>query len=780
MASKKKDPVKAAQAKQADQGENTIPPKPKPPENDTASMIRASQERLEANRAPEAKKIGSIGPEIARYDAREKVMGQAQYAGDIPAPGAAYGYAVSSPVAKGMIRATNTQAAEAVPGVIRIYKHDAMKGRLKPVKFFNQGGPASTDMLVMSGPEIVHDNQIIGYVVAESYEAAREAANLVTFDIDEAKSSATFGDEGVTTYALAEKNKDWKDPVVGDAEAAFAQAEQKVEAEYFMPTQHHNPMELFSTTCHWEDERLIIHEPSAGVSVLKAGVSTQLGLKPENIDIISPYVGGSFGAKVTMTPRTSITALAARDVGRPVKCVLTRQQGFTQSTHRAETRHKVRLACDAAGKLTAYGHEAWEVTSRTDAYTVNGTENTIHMYAWPNATTKINVVEADRNTPGFMRSPPETPYIFALECAMDEMAEKMKIDPVEFRKLNDAQTTAYKNKAYTSRSLNQCLDKGAEAFGWSKRDPKVGSMRDGDWLIGYGVAMATYPTALSAAAVRIKVMADGNALVQVSAHDIGTGAYGVAAIVAAQELGLPIENVKVELGDSRLPPGPIAGGSNTTATISNAIAETCNRLRLKLGVKDGQSILPALKGLGAAEEQYNWAFEGAPPNAIETLYKGGAPFGGAAYGDKLRFAFGAEFVEVRINERTREIRVPRITGVFAAGRIINANTARSQLLGGMIWGIGSALHEATEIDSRAAKYTNSNIAEYLVPVNADIPNVEIIMLPEEDRETNALGVKGIGELGNVGTAAAIFSAVYHATGKRVRDLPIRIESLLTA
>ncbi|MBC7883051.1 MAG: xanthine dehydrogenase family protein molybdopterin-binding subunit [Anaerolineae bacterium] len=750
-------------------------------EPDAAARIRETQASLARSRSAQAASVPLIGPSTARYESREKVTGQARYAGDVGPVGAAYAYAISAPVARGRITRMDVSDAQRVPGVLRIYDHQSMKGRVKPLAILGEGGYAATSLTPMSGPDIAHDGQIVGLVVAESYEAAREAANRVKLDIQATKPSACFGDPGLRTRPLSEvrKTKMWKDPKVGNADAAFSAAPLKVEAEYATPTQHHNPIELYSTTCMWSDGRLTIHEPSAGVNILKHGVAEQLGIVPELVDVISPFVGGMFGSKVAVTSRTVVIALAARDLGRPVKCVSTREQGFTNATHRAETRHKVKLSCGTDGRLASYGHEGSELTSRTDAYTVNGTQNTVHMYAWPALDTKVLMVEADRNTPGFMRSPPEVPYMFALEVAMDEMAEKAGIDPVKFRQINDAQTSTYENKRFTSRSVIQCLNQGATAFGWSRRNPRPGSMRDGDWLVGYGVAMASYPTVHVPAAVRVRVLADGTAAVQIAAHDPGTGAYTMAAMIAGQELGIDPQKVRVEMGDSRLPPGPLAGGSNTTASICNAIAQACSNIRVRLNVAPGQAVTMALTS-GAVEEYLDWAPPGLEAaKAMTANYKGQPEFwGGAAGADALRFAFGAEFVEVRVHARTREIRVPRITGAFAAGRIMNKRTAHSQLMGGLIWGIGSALHEATEIDRRASKYVNDNIAEYLIPVNADIPAVEVIMIPEDDREANALGIKGVGELGNVGTAAAIANAVYHATGKRVRDLPIRIENLL--
>ncbi|USQ71728.1 molybdopterin-dependent oxidoreductase [Roseomonas mucosa] len=496
-------------AHQADKGDNSIPARPAPAKIDGSAQSREARQRLNSNRGRAAHDAPVVGPTMTRYDGREKVLGTARYADDVPLANAVYAYAVVSPVARGRIRAVNTRAADEVGGVLRVYTHAAMAGRLKPARFVGQGGQATSDLAVMCGPEIVHAGQIIGLVVAESFEAAREAAHLIRYDIDEQPWAATFDDPGLRVRPVADLDPNWLDPAVGDAHAVFASAPLSVEAAYSTPPQHHNPIELFSTSCWWEHDRLIVHEPSAGVAILQIGLATQLGIAPEKIDVVSPYVGGSFGAKVNMTPRTALAAIAARDLGRPVRLVLTRTQGFTQSTHRGETRHIVRLACDRSGKMLAYGHEASEVSSRTDAYTVKGTTVSVHMYGWAHAETKVFVAEADRSTPGFMRAPAEVPYMFALECAVDELAEKAGTDPVEFRKINDAQTTAYQNKSYTSKSLNECLNAGAEAFDWAKRDRRLGSMFKGEWQVGYGVAAACYPTAFSVTAVRVRVTADG-------------------------------------------------------------------------------------------------------------------------------------------------------------------------------------------------------------------------------------------------------------------------------
>jgi xanthine dehydrogenase YagR molybdenum-binding subunit len=408
-----------------------------------------------------------------------------------------------------------------------------------------------------------------------------------------------------------------------------------------------------------------------------------------------------------------------------------------------------------------------------------------------------------------MRSPPEVPYVFALESALDELAVALGMDPVELRRVNDTMKEPIKGYPYTSRSLMQCFDEAAKAFRWSKRNPAPGAMRDGDWLIGMGCATAVYPTLCGSCTARVLLTSDGRARVQVASHEIGTGIRTVAAQMAAERLGLDVDAVQAEMGDSALPPAPVSGGSISTASVCSTVMKACDTIREKLfravvtanegplagrdaaglELKGGRvtaadgTALPladAFERAGAAviEEYAEWTPAGVPAESIGKLYKGESTLQGGPEGKRIMYAFGAEFVEVRINARTREIRVPRLVGAFAAGRIMNPRTARSQLMGGLIWGVGSALHEATEIDRRTARYVNRDLAEYLVPVNADIRDVDVILVPEEDYEVNPAGVKGLGELGNVGTNAAIANAVYHATGKRVRDLPIRIDNLI--
>jgi xanthine dehydrogenase YagR molybdenum-binding subunit len=747
----------------------------------------------------------NMGEPAPRVDARLKVTGAALYPADVPVSNPAFGVLVTSAIAKGRIERLDLEDARAVDGVLDVltYEHTA---ELKDVKFGN-GAATSVQKL---GPDIFHEGQIIALVLADSYEAGREAAYKVKATYAIEQPSATFGSDGLKEEDATKVSPQHKElPNKGDVAAALAGADAVIEAEYSTPTQHHNPMELFSTTCAWSGDRLTVYEPSQFVYGLKSGVAQRLGIDADKVHVVSPYVGGAFGSKGTMTPRTALVALAARKLGRPVKLVATRDQGFTIATYRAETRHRIRLGAARNGKLVGYSHEGWEISSRPDSYVVAGVEDSAHLYAFGAVQTKVNVVHADRNTPGFMRSPPVVPYIYALESALDELAAKLGLDPVEFRRINDSTTDPIEGKPYSSRSLMKCYDQAADTFGWKRRDPRPGSMREGDWQVGWGCASAFYPTHVGAATVRVRLLPSGDVRVQTAAHEIGNGVCTVLGQLAAERLGVPQSSVTVEVGDSSLPPAPVAGGSNTTASTCSAVLKACDAIRDRLfrvavtandgalagqspdqlTFQDGKAVAPGgaeekledvfkHAGVNAIEEYAEFVPSGVKADAIKQLYAGQASMTGGPHGEKLMYAMGAEFVEVRIHDLTREIRVPRIVGAFAAARLMNTRTARSQYMGGMIWGISSALHEATEIDRVRARYVNDNLADYLVPVNADIDQLEVIQVPEEDRDVNPAGVKGIGELANVGTAAAIANAVYHATGKRIRDLPIRIEKLL--
>jgi xanthine dehydrogenase YagR molybdenum-binding subunit len=752
-----------------------------------------------------------LGAPLARTDSRLKVTGAARYGSDMSAANAAYAYLVTSEIARGRILSIGARSALAARGVLDVITRREIGDAIHPGKLFSAGGYLSSTIQPLASDEVMQAGQIVAVVLADSYEAAREGAHRLEVRYAAEPPAASFDSSGAETVAAVDVAPEHDDPKVGNALQAFEAAEFKIDARYQTPTQHHNPIELFTTMCAWDGGKLTVWESSQNVTGFKYGLALQLGISPNNIRVISPYVGGAFGSRGGLTHRTAIIAFAAKRLGRPVKLSATRDQGFTIATYRAETRQRVRLGASRDGKLQSLTHEGWEITSRPDNYMVAGTHATTRLYACANVDSKISIVHADRGTPGFMRSPPELPYLFGLESAMDELAVALSMDPVELRRVNDTQIEPIKGLRYTSRSLMPCFDAAAQRFGWSQRSPEPGSMSEGDWLIGWGCASTMYPTQIAPAAARVSLTPDGQVRVQTAGHEIGNGAYTVIGMVAAERLGVAMDDVIVELG-TELPPAPVAGGSNSTASVCNVVAKACADIRARLAVasvsaddsplrgeapdglflREGKMRAPngksenlaiAVRRIsnGSVEAYAENLPHGAKPNGVEMLYKGqSALVGGAKLKDRIQFAFGAEFVEVRVHKMTREIRVPRVAGAFAAGRIMNERTARSQLMGGLIWGVSSALFEATEIDEKTARYTNTDFAEYLIPVNADIREVDVTILPETDDQVNELGIKGLGELGNVGTNAAVANAVYHATGIRVRELPIRLERLLQA
>jgi xanthine dehydrogenase YagR molybdenum-binding subunit len=731
-----------------------------------------------------------------------KVTGAAKYASDEAMAHPAYAYLVVSSIARGEIKGFTLGPARAVPGVLDILTYENVGHLVKPAPG-PDGKPSTTSL---ETAKIWHAGQIIAIVVAETFEAAREAARKVEVAYAAEPPTMTFDRPGVEIEP--HKSETGPDPKKGDAAKAYASAAVQFTAHYSTPPQHHNPIELFTTSCAWEGRQLTIYDPSQYMWGAKASAAKRLGIEANDVRVISRYVGGAFGSKGP-NPRTAWIAAAAKRLGRPVKLVPTRDQGFTIATHRAETRQSIKLGAAADGKLVALTHEGWEVTSRPSGYNVAGVESTARMYACPNIATAVHVVHADRSTPGYMRAPPETPYMFALESAMDELAYQLKMDPIELRRINDTQTDPVTGLPFTSRSLMKCFDEAAARFEWRARSPQPGEKVEDDWLIGYGCATACYPTNWAPAAARIALTPEGRATASLAGHEIGTGAYTTVAIAVAQFLGLEVKDITVQLGDSDLPPVMIAGGSNNAASTAHAVINACEEIRsriaaaavissespfqgadpsrLKLSGRQliddtdhAESLARAASRVGHRIEVYAESVpKGLPHSAMAEVSEGkSVMLRGSGRKDSTAYAFGAHFVEVRVHRRTREIRVARVVSAFAAGTIINPQTAYSQFMGGAIWGLSAALLEETELDLASARFVNTNLADYLVPVNADVPSIEVIMVPEHDPTVNPLGVKGIGEIGIVGMNAAVANAVFNATGIRIRELPIRAEKLL--
>ena len=699
---------------------------------------------------------GRIGAPQDRIDGRLKVTGHANYAADFAVPNPLHAHLVISTVGLGAITAIDDSAARAVPGVRAIYHH-ANPLPIEAADFFGAGGRAQQSWQPFERDDVRFNGEMVAMVVAETLLGAREAAAALKFTYDVKEPAAVMSAEGVNVKQHPEKTIE-----AGDFDAVFAASDVTVSQSYETAPNTHNTMELFSATAEWDGETVTVYTPSQWVKGFQVGIAEELGIDQARVRVLSPYVGGGFGGKGSLFTFVSPVAAAARALGRPVKLVVTREQGFTTASFRAETRMDVKLGASRDGTMRAAEHTGRELTSRADAYMVAGYENSLRMYNAEAVRGSVETVHADRQTPGFMRAPPEVPYFFAFESAVDELARELEMDPVELRIRNDIDKEPVKGVPFTSRSLVECYRRAGEAFGWADYTPAIGSMTDGDDLIGWGVATATYPTQMSPCSCRIHLDISGEVRVQVATHDVGTGAYTVIAQAAAERLGVPVERVRVELGDSRLPPGTIAGGSVSTASNVSVVEIACDRILDRLGASQGSlDLASAFENYGqtAIEEYAEWVPPGAKEASAKTLYNGKVKIVGGPMPDYTAYAFGAEFVEVRVNRWTREIRVPRIVGAFAAGRIMNEKTARSQYLGGMVWGIGHALHEKTEIDPRSGAVVNDNIGEYKIPVNADIREIETILVPEVDTEVNPAGVKGIGEIGIVGTAAAIANAV---------------------
>lgn len=752
---------------------------------------------------------GVIGSDRPRIDGFVKVTGEARYGADEPVQGAAYAYLVTASIARGQIRSIDCDEARSMPGVLEILTHENVGKAVKGGKHILDFGYMATRVAPLRSNRIHFAGQIIAVVVAETFEIAQEAAHAVKIDYVAKRPAATFDNKGARD--VKPKSMGEAELSTGDFAEAFASAPVKVDGWYRTPAQHHNPLELFQATCAWAGDQLTVWESTQNVRGYQHGLAQQLGIKPKNVRIISSFIGGAFGSRGELSQATAIIALASKRLNRPVKLVASRKQSFTLRTFRAETRHHVQLGANADGRLIALSHDSWELTSRTDRFALAGSDSTARLYACPNVRTKVRNVEADRQTPGFMRAPPETPYMFALESAMDELAYALNLDPLELRRRNDTYIETVTHKPYTSRSLVRCIDAGAAEFGWAERDPHPGSMRDGDHLVGWGFASAFYPTMVGPADCRVTMSKDLRAIVEVGTHEIGTGIRTVIAQTASDLLGIALDAIEVRIGDSTLPAAPLSAGSNSTATVCTVVAMACDVLRRRIlaaavaantaplhgqdpstvVIRDayvtagsvGEPLGAVVRRAGRGRPMIANATNnphGAPPIIGPALIRRGKTVmaGGSMMKDRLQFAFGAQFVEVRIDRWTGQIRVPRIVGAFAAGRIMNPRTARSQLVGGQIWGVGAALLEASELDERNARYVNNDLAEYHVPVNADIGDIKTLMLDEQDDLVNPLGIKGVGEIGITGMNAAIANAVYHATGIRCRKLPIRPENVL--
>jgi xanthine dehydrogenase YagR molybdenum-binding subunit len=690
----------------------------------------------------------AVGAAMPRVEGREKVTGAARYAVEHDVEGVVHAALVQSTVAKGTVRAVDPGAALALDGVLAVLWHE------------NAPRVASDDdaeLAVLQRPDVAYRGQIVAAAVAESLEVARQAAALVRVDYDAAAHDVELTSDHPKLYKPDKVNPAFEtDTERGDVEAGLAAAATTIDATYSTPAQHNNPMEPHATLALWRDGDLTLYESTQGAPMARNAIAKVLGLEPERVRVIAPHVGGGFGAKGTPKPNAIVAALAARHVQRPVKLAVTRQQMFAITGYRTPTIQRLRLGAAADGSLTAIWHEVFEQSSTLREFAEQTAVPTRTMYAAPNRRTSHRLARLDVPTPTWMRAPGETPGMFALECAMDELAIATAIDPVELRIRNEPDVEPESGVPFSSRHLVACLREGAERFGWTGRDPTPGVRRDGRCLIGTGVASSTYPARRRPSQAIARAEADGRFVVGIGAADIGTGARTVLTQVAADALGADPALVTLELGDSALPFAMLAGGSMGTTSWGSAVVKACALLSERLGELGGE--VPAA------------GFEVTADTADDV----------AADEHLERHAFGAQFAEVRVDADTGEVRVPRLLGVFAAGRILNPLTARSQLIGGMTMGLSMALHEESVLDREFGDYLNHDFAQYHVAACADVLDLEATWIDEDDPHLNPMGAKGIGEIGIVGTAAAIANAVHHATAIRVRDLPLRLDRLLEA
>ncbi|MFI2223258.1 xanthine dehydrogenase family protein molybdopterin-binding subunit [Streptomyces fradiae] len=695
-----------------------------------------------------------LGTPAERVEGRAKVTGAARYAAEHTPPGCAYAWPVPAGVACGRLTGVDITDAMAQPGAIAVLTPFNAPRFAAP--------PDDAELDVLQYDSVPHRGWYVALAVADTPENARAAAAAVRV------TCAGHGDEPEPhDVVLAEDHPDAYTPEKangghpahrerGDTAAAFASAPVRVDTGYRVPPLHNHPMEPHAATAHYAGGRLTVYDSCQGTGPVRAVLAALFDLPEDRVTVVAEHVGGGFGGKGTPRPHVVLAAMAAIHTGRPVKLALPRRHLPSVTGHRAPTLHRLRLGAETDGTLVSVSHEVTTHTSRVNEFVEQAAVPARVMYGSPHSLTTHRVVPLDVPSPSWMRAPGETPGMYALESAMDELAGALGMDPVDLRVRNDPATEPDSGRPFSSRHLVECLREGARRFGWDRRDPRPAAHREGPFLVGTGVAASTYPVLVSPSAASATAHPDGTFTVRVNATDIGTGARTVLAQVAAAALAVPLEAVRIEIGSTRLPRAPLAGGSSGTASWGWAVHRACEALTRTVARHAGP--LPD-GGLTAAADTADEARR-TPPYA--------------------RHAFGAQFAEVRVDTVTGEVRVRRMLGVFAVGRVLNARTARSQLVGGMVMGLGMALTEHSTMDAAHGDFTECDLASYHVPAHADVPDIEAHWIDEDDTLLNPMGSKGVGEIGTTGAAAAIGNAVHHATGVRFRELPLTPDRVLPA
>jgi xanthine dehydrogenase YagR molybdenum-binding subunit len=743
----------------------------------------------------------AIGRPVDRVDGHAKVTGTARYSAEIALSNIAYAVLVGADVASGRVSEIGTTEAERADGVLAVLTHDnlpkiAAQPPLVP-SLFGHAAPGET-FFPMQDEMVHYAGQPVAMVVADTLERAQHAATLVRVTYETAPSTTTLDKGRDRAY---EPKRIFGGLVPGrlehgDVNAGLTEADVRVEATYRFAANHHNPIEPSATTAVWDDDQLTLYDSTQGITATRLTVAALLGMSPTRVRVITRFVGGAFGSKAMVWPHVTLAAMAARHIRRPVKLALTRPQMFSSCGHREEQEHHVELGATRDGRLTALRHLKLSPTSPFDDWAEPSIGTDAQAYACPNYQGIYRLIRANTMTPTFTRAPGEASGMFALECAMDELADQLGLDPIELRLRNHADVDPISGNPWSSKGLQECYQRGAERFGWQRRNPAPRAQRDGNWLIGQGMATAAYPVpafpGLQPQRALARLYADGSAVVQCGTQEFGTGVATAMTQVAADGLGVALDRVRFELGDTELPNTSSAVGSAGAGMVSAAVHTAATALRDQLVARviadpksplyDADPSMVAVSdgrmSLGNRPEVGETYTELLRRNVLEEVDALGSWNPTGADTGHATTTFGAQFAEVAVDADLGLVRVRRMVGAFAPGRVLNAKTARSQLMGGMLWGLSQALLEGTRMDSRVGRWANASLGDYLVPVNADAPDVEVEFVEVRDEVVNPLGVKGVGEIGQVGAAAAIANAVFHATGRRVRELPIAVEHLL--
>jgi xanthine dehydrogenase YagR molybdenum-binding subunit len=726
-----------------------------------------------------------------RVNGRAVVTGKAKYAAEHEIKDLQYGVLVGSTIAKGSINAIDSKAAEKSPGVIAVISYlnspkvPGYDAGANPVK----GPTGGRGLEVFNGNTIYFYGQPVALVIADSFERATHAASLIKIQYNKEVHQTDFNEVIKLTPPL--EGARYKDNIRGEVDA-YKNAPVKIEAEYIVPFEVHNPMELHSIIAIWEgDDKVTVYEKTQGVKSTQRSIMNAFKLPEANVQVYAPFVGGGFGSALRTWPHSIAALIGAKKIGKPLKLVLTRDQMFTMVGYRPYSVQKIGLGASPDGKLTAITHEAGSITSPYEEFTEGTVNISRQLYACPNVTTRYKIYPLNMSTPTWMRGPGEATGAYALECALDELSYQLKIDPLELRKINYAETDPERNRPYSSKFLKEAYELGAEKFGWKARNPQPMSMKEGEWMVGYGTGSGIFGASRGTAQALAKIFADGTMLVQSAVADSGSGTATSMAIIAANVMGIPANKITFEMGDSSLPPGPTQGGSTTTSTLGSAVHDVSVSLQKKIGelaIKTNTLQNSRIEDLEYAngnvvlktdKSKFISYSDVLKQNGLNQLEVTQESKGNEQMRNYSAFSYSVHFVKVLVHPLTGVVKISRVVTATDAGKVISKKTAESQVIGGIVGGIGMALMEEAVMDHRFGKLINNNFADYHVPVHADIPDIEAYFVDKSDSILNPIGAKGIGEVSLIGFAAAIANAIYHATGKRIRELPITPDKLMS-